>query len=1854
MINNMTTQPKIAPVTRDERNERNARGGAKGKRPRKTKEQREEARKKKLEQLRLARQSLARQRAAQRQREQERFIQHIRNVLADVTDELVDEAIALINSGHDYMDVIAATRIKARQAEQIIIDTANKKIDEDNIDIPYVDEDTINDVVDDIADDYEETIESEQSVYLGPGVQILTEEEIRDLSPDVTNKYPEALEYLYDIPKSNEELEERSKLIIERFKNYSDDAVNDMLIALENLYVIEHQAHERAQAEHIEDIITTYKNSKGDIVTLSRRGESIKRTIDEDASNLTREDKEDLDMTLIHKYTSNGNKEFIYETNARSIADLWVLANRFIDSYPHDKRININTQFKYVNSNGDIRYVNIKEINLIELDKFEDIMSHAMAGSAGGSDPELAEPNEDDIISGENRRTHYIDYSVLVFRLFSHEQHYSKVDKDYFMFAVQDDASKKKTSDQLCIWQSVFGEHSNSPLAGKYDESKPISGTITDAIEFNKQLMDQYGYGITLYHDYPKGGIPDRGLERIEFAYEPQSIEDEPRANRIMDNSLFKPFEQEQQRVPQKFTADQVFNPAMRDTSKDMRANYIATPLNERYNYHYKKPLGERGYPTLKGDNENKSLEPNRWFKELYKYPQALIIRDETSDECKRDAFKGFCHPQHFANVYKDYLDPVASVDKKHFIHEVVHSNRKQKVKFDLDGSDASSKDRIVEALQQMLFIKYEGLMIDTQRDIIYLNASNETKCSWHLILPTLLVANSLEMKNLRDDLINYIRDLARDTSESDIAAIDSTCSDRQNFRMPLSWKINKKTGEKERPFKFDNRCSEYWRFEDALVTYICPNTPSYILPRCVSDSVGKLIVRANTKSGPGTVQLGTDGVDKYFTSVIQPEVTKYFGVGSYHHTRTDNYGLHMVPSSAMRAPCYLCNRRHENDGIYFKLRESNGERSITYHCWRANGDATKKKSHTIWREKMISDPASCSQVLSQDSEEKKEEQPAHVYYRFPVIELACDKFNTLPEDKQVRIVYYNRHVEPYRGIVDARFYIDDKNNVLRLGKKNSDLKRKIIKNKMSKRMNEGKELKYTKVTYDLETITNPITKQLEPYSISYSTTPTDIYFRLAEPTSQRSITKNFIQHLLDEEEGKKYTLNGYNSSRFDNLFILPDILDLGVLEGSPFYQSSGSMLNIKWGYGGKHTVFDVCRFTTLSLEKTCEAMKTSMQKVAGGISHVDIQREYARTGRIMWCFHDDDCENTSDELLHFKLSSTTDQAIVTSEIEAALKCDCKKYHDLVVYNVFDVLSCAEIYDRVEKCMHDTGAIPHNVELADCKTIGSAMYKKFQRDMKELDGDACNESQEWFMKTLTPSGKRIKEPSKRFKLPKIPTLDEYNLIRSSLFAGRTQCFNGPEAKDSNDEPEGFRMIDVISEYPAMMTQRDYPCGDIRYDIPYSYCKRAGRIGFYDCVINQTKLREANKPNLIPLRKEDSSLDWFYTGDIALKRLNTIDLAELEKRGCVKSVGDGICFTGKIAGKDLFKCIYDFKKVKQEQDALGAGHPRYNAAMRQMAKLCMNCLSGKVIENLHTDRTELVRSQAEMDMITATKAARVRGHNGEVQGYKIVPTAVFDRKAALVTYEIEQEKCFKKARPIYLGICIYAYARSHLYNEVLEHYNPIYCDTDSALMKKSDFDRFERERPQMCAWLNVKGVAGEFGQFEQEKGSESMAGYVCIAPKNYFIYDRDGKRIKKGFKGINLARDKYVANPLDYPDVFIKSKHGKIDKKTRKRYDVYDVKSQKAAFNLYNSNKLPLLDDIEYKGVDGKLYTMKGASKKFCDEVREKGSAYVLCGSLHRATTVSSDDKIQAGGIYQQWCLKRITACFKETDYLRER
>lgn len=90
-------------------------------------------------------------------------------------------------------------------------------------------------------------------------------------------------------------------------------------------------------------------------------------------------------------------------------------------------------------------------------------------------------------------------------------------------------------------------------------------------------------------------------------------------------------------------------------------------------------------------------------------------------------------------------------------------------------------------------------------------------------------------------------------------------------------------------------------------------------------------------------------------------------------------------------------------------------------------------------------------------------------------------------------------------------------------------------------------------------------------------------------------------------------------------------------------------------------------------------------------------------------------------------------------------------------------------------------------------------------------------------------------------------------------------------------------------------------------------------------------------------------------------------------------------------------------------------------------------------------------------------------------------------------------------------------------QILGKYRPIYTDTDSALMRLSDYLQLKQDMPKLFE-LDENGQK-KFGNLDLEEfGTANCA--LLLAAKNYFIW-RDAELVKKGFKGVSLDRDVFL-------------------------------------------------------------------------------------------------------------------------------
>jgi len=510
---------------------------------------------------------------------------------------------------------------------------------------------------------------------------------------------------------------------------------------------------------------------------------------------------------------------------------------------------------------------------------------------------------------------------------------------------------------------------------------------------------------------------------------------------------------------------------------------------------------------------------------------------------------------------------------------------------------------------------------------------------------------------------------------------------------------------------------------------------------------------------------------------------------------------------------------------------------------------------------------------------------------------------------------------------------------------------------------------------------------------------------------------------------------------------------------------------------------------------------------------------------------------------------------------------------ELKEYNEYDVLATAVLYQKYKNALSEIEATKkYSVELH--KTVGSLIYKVFEESKK----------------------------NKKFNLPKL-SYERYTDLQKSKIAGRVELFNGVQKVQ-----ERLVSTDVCSLYPYVMSVAPvyYPCGEM---IDTEKYMGADVIGFYYCDIDQSNLRASNLPKIYA-KKTEIENDWGHEEVLENYLISNVMIELLKRHKCKVVIKNGFYFTEKKKSCDMFDFLLDFMSAKNEQDTRKKNKDEtYNPALRETLKLLMNSLSGKVIEGLHTEKTSNVD--------TVDEYMKIKDKSKSVNFINAIGNKIF------ITYEVEGEQMISKQRPIYLGVLIYDYAKSYMYDYSYSKVglkDLLYTDTDASKFRHKKFIEWkewvDNENIQVPHWQEVEKIderyknhriyetgSKVFGSFEDELEDSVGTDYVfyCVEKKSW-LYSYDG-HAKFRFKGLNgdallltLAEDFIKAKTINH-----KSKDGKpswdetkffIEKE--KELEVYNFAQNNKHLAIGNNNEL-----------------------KFFEKIYTTGEAYLLCSSFRK-------------------------------------
>ena len=522
---------------------------------------------------------------------------------------------------------------------------------------------------------------------------------------------------------------------------------------------------------------------------------------------------------------------------------------------------------------------------------------------------------------------------------------------------------------------------------------------------------------------------------------------------------------------------------------------------------------------------------------------------------------------------------------------------------------------------------------------------------------------------------------------------------------------------------------------------------------------------------------------------------------------------------------------------------------------------------------------------------------------------------------------------------------------------------------------------------------------------------------------------------------------------------------------------------------------------------------------------------------------------------------------------------------ELKEYNEYDVLATAVLFCKYRRALNEIEATkPYAPLLHSVKTIGSLIYKVFEASKNK----------------------------KKFELPKL-NYEQYTDLQKSKIAGRVELFNGIQKIE-----ERLASTDVCSLYPYVMSVAPvyYPCGKMVETEKYM---GDDTIGFYYCDIDQSNLRGNNLPKIYA-RKTEIENDWGHEQVLENYLISNVMIALLKKFNCGVVIKKGFYFTDKKKSCDMFDFLLDFMKAKNEQDTKKKNKDNtYNSALRETLKLLMNSLSGKVIEGLHTEKTQDVNSVAEYE--------KLKDKSQSINFINAIGNKIF------ITYEVDGETMINKQRPIYLGVLIYDYAKRYMYENSYSKIGLdqlLYTDTDASKFRYSKFNSWKKwvddnniqvpHHPEVELvderYKNHRIYQSDskvFGSFEDEL--EEMVGekyvFYCVEKKSW-CYAVDGKA-KFRFKGLNGS-----ALLLSLGEDFIEQRTIKHKAKGEKpaweeiKYQIAED-TELEVYNFAQQNKHLAIED--------------GNEVKFFDSIYTTGEAYLLCSSFRKIVKNSAHNVV---------------------------
>lgn len=237
-------------------------------------------------------------------------------------------------------------------------------------------------------------------------------------------------------------------------------------------------------------------------------------------------------------------------------------------------------------------------------------------------------------------------------------------------------------------------------------------------------------------------------------------------------------------------------------------------------------------------------------------------------------------------------------------------------------------------------------------------------------------------------------------------------------------------------------------------------------------------------------------------------------------------------------------------------------------------------------------------------------------------------------------------------------------------------------------------------LVFDFETVWDPHNhSRIVPYSVGwyafradrtaddFAEEVEDVHVAYGYNTCQYEL----IQFVKEAPENRKYTLVGYNNSRFDNFLMARAANNRDCL--NEVFWANGSLMDVR--INKRHNTLDLCRLCPgQSLDAACKGFQTSPRKIEG-FDHNEVQAAFLAGKLDSWL---------------------TDNRVKATD-----------------YLIGDVLSTASLYIKL------TGTIKEltDVDATQCGTIGRVAWEGFKKVAPVPSPAATRDVDQFFRKAIT-------------------------------------------------------------------------------------------------------------------------------------------------------------------------------------------------------------------------------------------------------------------------------------------------------------------------------------------------------------------------------------------------------------------------------------------------------------------------------------------------------------------------------------